>query len=231
MKTLRRKAISVTNSRWAAYATAGAATALAGLNSAEADITYSGALNQPFNDTNPAANAGVIDSFGLGAGASFYLLHNLVPSGAGFAGFAIAAINAASFAGVSGASTSYRYPFKLASNLPVSAQVFIPNFGNLFATLAFGNGFALSQWLTAGTGFVGFRFDSGAGVQYGWARLTMDSGVPVHNFTLVDYAYGSPGQSIQTGQTAVPEPGSLGLLAVGAIGLLAWRRSRANAAA
>lgn len=230
MKSLRRKSVSVNSSRWAAYATAGAATALAGVNSAEANITYFPSVNQPFNDTNPAASVAVIDSFGLGVGASFYLLHNLGGGGNGFAGFAVAALNGAAFAGVSGApSTSYRYPFKLASNLFVSAQAFVPNFSNNFATMAFGNGFALSQWLTAGTGFVGFRFNTGAGLQYGWARITMDSGAPVHNFTLVDYAYAGVGESIRTGQ--VPEPGSLGLLAVGAIGLLAWRRSRAKTAA
>jgi hypothetical protein len=93
--------------------------------------------------------------------------------------------------------------------------------------MAAGAGFVLSQWRTAGTGFLAFKFNLGAGVQYGWARVTMDSGTPLNNFTLVDYAYASPGQSIMTGQTAVPEAGSLGLLALGAVGLLAWRKQRA----
>ncbi len=51
MKTktsLRRKFASIKHSRWAAYATAGAATALAGANSAEADIIYSGPINRSF---------------------------------------------------------------------------------------------------------------------------------------------------------------------------------------
>jgi hypothetical protein len=57
----------------------------------------------------------------------------------------------------------------------------------------------------------------------------MDEGAPGNSFTLVDYAWADSGTTIFTGQTAVPEPGTLGLLAVGAVGLLLWRRQRANA--
>jgi protein with PEP-CTERM/exosortase system signal len=98
------------------------------------------------------------------------------------------------------------------------------------ATLAFGPGRYDSQWLQPGTGFVGFRFNGGAGQQFGWARITMD-GAPENNFTLVDYAFADPGERITAGQTTVPDSGgSLGLLAIGFAGLLAWRFRRANVA-
>jgi hypothetical protein len=88
--------------------------------------------------------------------------------------------------------------------------------------------FENSQWLDAGIGFAGFRFDNGSGPQYGWARIDMD-GAPGNSFTLVDFAWADVGDSITAGQ--VPEPGSLALLALGGAGLLAWRTRRAKAAA
>ena len=56
------------------------------------------------------------------------------------------------------------------------------------------------------------------------------AGAPIdHDFWLVDYAYADPGEPIRAGQTSsnemVPEEGSLGWLALGAAGLLAWRKS------
>ena len=43
----------------------------------------------------------------------------------------------------------------------------------------------------------------------------------------VGYGWGDPGETIFAGQRPnIPEPGSLGLLAFGAIGLMAWRKNR-----
>jgi len=89
------------------------------------------------------------------------------------------------------------------------------------------------QWGIPGYGFIGFRFNNGAGVQYGWARIKM-SGVPHYDFVLLDYAYADPGERLMAGQTLentssdeqAPDQGSLGGLALGAVGLLAWRKSR-----
>ena len=47
----KRQISSISNSRWAAYAAAGAASALAGAHSAEAEIHYSGVVNQAFRGT------------------------------------------------------------------------------------------------------------------------------------------------------------------------------------
>jgi len=50
MKTrkVRSKPTVIPTSRWAGYAAAGAATAFAGISSAEATIHYSGIINQKF---------------------------------------------------------------------------------------------------------------------------------------------------------------------------------------
>jgi len=51
-------------------------------------------------------------------------------------------------------------------------------------------------------------------------------------FKLIDYAYADPGEPIRAGQKSsderAPDQGSLGSLAVGAVGLLAWRKSRSR---
>jgi MYXO-CTERM domain-containing protein len=82
---------------------------------------------------------------------------------------------------------------------------------------------------------IGFKFNNGTGVQYGWARLKMtefpdyDPDFPDHNIELVDYAYADPGEKIVAGkmsESSAPTLQSLGALALGATALAAWRRRR-----
>ena len=94
---------------------------------------------------------------------------------------------------------------------------------------------SVGQFDQAGVGFIGFKFNNGSGDQYGWVRIRMATSHPIdHDFWLVDYAYADPGEPIRAGQTSsnemVPEEGSLGGLALGAAGLLAWRKRRSQAA-
>jgi hypothetical protein len=79
--------------------------------------------------------------------------------------------------------------------------------------------------------FVGFRFNTGKGTQYGWARIQTrnDNNNRIHD-VIRDYAWGDVGDTILTGQTQSLQPanansvaGSLGLLAFGAQGLDACR--------
>ena len=88
-----------------------------------------------------------------------------------------------------------------------------------------------------GRGFIGFVFDAGPGKEYGWARIKT-TGAPSYNFILIDYAWADPGDSIQTGQKKslttkqpVSKSGSLGLLAMRATGLKAWRQQKGGRAA
>ncbi len=95
--------------------------------------------------------------------------------------------------------------------------------------MAFRPGYGNDQFLNPGIGFLGIKFNIGAGTQYGWVRVNM-VGAPDNAYTIVDYAYADAGDTIKAGQTAVPEPGLLGMLALGAVGVSFWRRKRSEAA-
>jgi len=85
-------------------------------------------------------------------------------------------------------------------------------------------------------GFIGF--EDGVG-RYGWIQVEVsDTGTPgvPNELQVINWAYdNTPGETIaagDTGASATPEPDSLalGLLALGAPGILSWRRRRAEAA-
>ena len=214
-----RKPVRMANSRWVAYGIAGAATAL-GATTAEAEIHYSGMINEFIFFTEA--------TFPLSNGAVLWFKH-------------------------SGTNTSYRWGFfelrsaavsngwradsffgnhvlkRLASNRLISNG----NFGQDFATLAtspFCNGF---EFCERGFGFLGFKFNTGGGTQYGWARVKMHRAyrIPENGFYVVDYAWADAGEDIRTGQRhsfsreqgAISPCGSLGLLALGKVGLDLWR--------
>ena len=112
----------------------------------------------------------------------------------------------------------------------VATRPFVP-YGGILAT---GDGFDCGggprgRFIVDETGYVGFRFDNGSGPQYGWARLRFH-GYPDNNYTLVDYAYADPGETIRTGQRKEADAGvaqeSLGALALGAAGVAALGRKR-----
>jgi hypothetical protein len=237
-----RKSVTVANSRWAAYAMAGAATSLAGLASAEAEIHYSGHIGHQFKGHTNA-------SFPLQDGARLIFSHALRGSNfnTGFAHLAIKGPGGPSdsvgyFAGRPNNPTSGFgfYVFRLASHHPITRasmgkSCFTYSTSSrvvcVGATIQSGLG-TYGEFQQPGRGFIAFSFNTGAGLQFGWARIKT-SGIPLVNFILVDYAWGDPGDSIVTGQKSsretsetVTKSGSLGLLATGARGLKAWRQQR-----
>jgi len=231
----RRQTAKVSHSRWVAYATAGAATALAGSNSAEAAIHYSGLVIEKFP---PHSNK--IKSFQLDQpGDSFRFGHNGNGTATfGFFGFASGSFRGSYFLG------KVIYVSKLSFGQSIAAGYFLYNPSFVGGVMANSFQSSLPQWLDPGVGFVGFRFNSGAGDQYGWARVRMGGTGRNNAFKLIDYAYADPGEGIRAGQGIPragedgqdmsdeqgPDEGSLGGLAVGAVGLMAWRKSRSRTA-
>jgi len=239
MKTLRCKSASIPYSRWTAYGAAATASAFVCASSVDAEIHYSGLVNHNFANGPFAGplDPGVTLDLNVRTGTSV-----------GGGSFSFGAINIrgpshntlGAFVGNPGL-----FAYFFLSELPVGAFLSAQHFGNscrwsssCSCQVCYGAQFggSFKNFRDAGIGFVGFVFNRGAGNEYGWARVKT-SGAPNYRFRLVDYAWGDPGDRIRTGQKSsagnmvddVTESGALGLLALGAAGLVAWRKRTGQA--
>ena len=236
----RRKSKLVPDSRWLAYAAAGAATALTGIPAAEAEIHYSGIVNYRF----PGGPAGSNASFPLNNGANLRFSHASI-QGEGIARLTIPAPgHFKTFGAFVGSIVRYGgfYLSNLNSRINLSGLRFENScrystsssttncYGGTIGRFSTVHG----KFQNRGPGIIGFVFNTGSGLQYGWVRIKT-SGDSKYRFIVADYAWGDPGDAILTGQkhnsaqaAAVPKSGSLGLLAVGSAGLSAWRTARVD---
>jgi hypothetical protein len=235
-KTLHRKPASIANGRWAAYATAGAASAFTCANSAEATIHYSGRIGEFFGSHQDKSARFQLDQPGDSIRLRHSLFLTVTASYGGYAHFGILGLAGNAFAGFYNPCPSAHVlsVSKLNRGQLISRRPFLAhNSGLLGAFFGPCNTYGVGQFDPGDVGFIGFKFNNGSGDQYGWVRIQMATRYPIdHDFWLIDYAYADPGEPIRAGQTSsnemVPEEGSLGGLALGATGLLAWRRTRSR---
>ena len=130
-------------------------------------------------------------------------------------------------AGVASA-TSLKTVGDFASNLPEGSRIgpgsksFTPNdSANRFDIGLYSGGAPRGNFENT-AGYLGFSFTDpniSGQTDYGWARISFNSNLT--EVTIYGDAYDNAGSPIAAG--AVPEPGSLGLLAGGAAALAAWR--------
>ena len=233
-----RKSSALSTVRWTSYAIAAGATAVAGTSTAEAEIHYSGLVNFKFHQESRGSER---QSFPLSQGivlVGYRYVRGPVDN------------SATLFIGGAAVSSAFRNPgyfTSSASALPRGAVISHGHFGFPFGTGRLQDyACEFRDWHEPGTWAAGFRFDNGAGRQYGWVRIKW-GGCSWNGYILKDYAWGDPGDQVKVGQTKLdedetqvaPQPaksadpaplvdsqGSLGLLALGAVGLQAWRRSR-----
>ncbi len=235
MKTRSRKnrALTIPTSRWLAYAGAGAATALTGASSADAEIHYSGRVDVAFPPDENKSVALQLEE----PGNSIFFAHTINGGSNDF--FGAAGLNSGAFAG-SYPGFEYAFVWRLKNRNRYVSRAHFTNGGFGFGTSGtMVRGDRSSQnwkWSGKGADFVGFRFNNGAGLQYGWARVRMDGAASRFSFTVLDYAWADPGEPIKAGQTSsseanTPSEGSLGLLAFGAAGIAAWRQRRKRVSA
>ena len=233
-----RKPSALSTVRWTSYAIAAGATVVGGTPTAEAEIHYSGLINFRFDAETHGYET---HSFPLSQGA---VLEGIRYVRGPVDNSATSAIKGAAVS--SGFRNPRYFVSSSAASLPRGAVVSHGYFNH------FGDGrlqdyaCEFRDWQEPGTHYAGFRFNSGAGMQYGWVRIKW-GGCSWNGYAVKDYAWGDPGDQIRAGQkqlhedeTQVAPPsakstgaaplsgsqGSLGLLALGAVGLQAWRRSR-----
>jgi hypothetical protein len=235
---------AISKSRWLAYATAGAATMLTGQQLAEGAIHYSGRVNARLPRFKEGYATFRLDQ----PGHSLFFDHLPQTGGSrtgNFAGFKVFGDNGGSFR-KTGTSTSGGYVARLRRGDSIAQGSFGHGYvsRDAFGTLAIRRSESGGSFLEQGIGYIGFSFNKGADRRYGWARVRMLGAWRGNAFEILDYAYADPGESIKAGQISsggkivVPDPaddaatqiGSLGLLAAGATGLLAWRARRKRAA-
>lgn len=236
MRSRHTRSLKLSASRWLSYAGAGAATALASATPVEAEIHYSGSVDTVFPPNEDKSVAFPLDQ----PGDSISFVRN--PQGsADF--FAVRCPKSGAFLGSSGRGFEYAYVFRLGkrkgdryiSQGPFSSAGL--GAAGAFGTMVKGDRSSLHwRWAQRGTAFVGFRFNNGSGNQYGWARVRMDGATSNYSFTVLDYAWADLGEPIKVGQRSssaanVATNGSLGLLAIGAPGLVLWRQRRQPALA
>lgn len=222
-RAVLRKSANLTNSRWVAYGLAGAATAL-GATAAEAEIHYSGPVNVQVAFSE--------NTFPLSHGALLWFEHSQTTTDYTKALFELrgAAVS-------NGWQSDEPYPNQhVPENLARRQLVSTRNFGSGLVALAVSPSSQGYEFNSAGYAYLGFRFNTGAGTQYGWARLKMrgDRRSPKNAFYVVDYAWADAGERIRAGQTssaareqtALSPAGSLGQLALGKSGLELWRSQR-----
>lgn len=192
-----------------AYSLAAGAAAATGAGESEAAISYSGPVNYPiaqftstlFDLDNDTFNDILLSNYVFGGGnyqgASVqYAPGQIVVSNASFP-FYVSALNAGDYIGPSALGVTFSGALAYASN-------------------------ANSEFDNASDKFIGLSFPSGGNTLFAWIRVDIDNAAGT--FVVKDYAYDTTGSPITAG--AIPEPGTLGLLAAGAVGLGAMRRRR-----
>lgn len=228
-----------TSSRLASYSS-GAAVGALSLASSNAAIVYVNGGNTLITDPIPNNGGSAFYSYDLNSdGVSDLRLR--VRSETGTANASLTLVHAANIAGASvgivGQTVgAYPYAGRLSagtvidgsSGFLVLTTTTAGVIGNA-ASMAFGPGYANSQWAFAGSnsGYLGVRFNIGPAEHFAWMRLTVEpqSSANPRAITVHEWAYENvPGVGIEA--AAVPEPSALGLLALGSVGLSARRRRK-----
>jgi hypothetical protein len=108
---------------------------------------------------------------------------------------------------------------------PFAASQLVPDAGFAWLATESANGYAYypgygSELPSSEPTYIGVRFDPGDGTHYGWIGVTLDS----TSHFLDAFAWGYETEVGVPIAAGAPEPGSLALLAMGAVGAMSRRR-------
>ncbi len=186
-----------------AYVAAAGAVAAAG--TAHAGIIYSGEQN---------LSIAQFTSLNLNLDGDAYgdlLLKNYVFGGGNYQG---ATVNffPGKLVSFNAGPNGFAYVSALNAGFVINSSSVGPSFTG---SMAYGSANPNAQFNTASSSFLGLSFAGASGTLYGWVRVSVNNAAGT--FVVHDWAYDSSGAGIAAG--AIPAPGTLGLLAVGASGL------------
>jgi PEP-CTERM motif len=122
-------------------------------------------------------------------------------------------------------SGSLYYVSALSAGAPINAGTIGPTF---YGSMAYGAANPNAEFNTASNAYFGFGFPSGSNFFYGWVRVGINQAAGT--FLIKDWAYEKSSDVGILAGASTPEPGTLGMLAAGAVGVLALRRRRAATA-
>src|SRR5262249_30059694 len=161
MKTnkLRRKPASIAKTRWAAYATAGAASAFTCANSAEATIHYSGIIHKFFGSCGDKSHSFQLDQPGDSIRLRHFLEFGCTGSYGGWAYFSIRGRAGNAFAGFYNPCPSAHVASvsKLNRGQFISGRPFLARNSGVLAGFGFYCGSSEGQFDSGEHGFIGFK--------------------------------------------------------------------------
>lgn len=197
--------------RRAAYSLAAGAAACAATSSADAAVQYSGVQN--------ISILSGVSAYELNLDGDSYndiKLKNYIFSGGKYQG-ATVIFGPGQLVGFSAGNA---YVSALNLGAPINSSTIGPSF---FGSMAYGALNPNAQFNNVTNRYLGLSFPSGANLYYGWIRVDVNNAAGT--FVIKDWAYQATSrQGILAGE--VPEPGTLGLLAAGGLGVAALRRRR-----
>lgn len=207
-----RDADQALHHRLMTYSVAAGASALGLTAAADADVIYSGPQDiaigqfssQNLNLDGDAYNDILLKNYVFGGGNYQGLYVNFFPGK------------------VVGFFSGLAYASALSLGDPINAAT--TSGGPFQASMAYGGNNPNAEFNNVDGAFIGLEFPIGGVSHFGWIRVSIDNAAGT--FVINDWAYEStPGAGLTAG-AGIPEPGALGLLAAGALGLAGYRGRR-----